>query len=219
MLKQSLSNELIKKFNNYIKEIEKEKSEGNYQNEMTIIDNAFKDIFRLGKKFFSSFSTENLIDMAKINGNSNADKCIMMAKLLEETGFVLEKQDKVNESFYINQKSLYIFLEAFQNIRESSTLKVYLKDIKPLTENLIQYELPEKLEIRIRDYYLNQGDYSKADDMTYYILENSNYEKRLVKNSLDFYKALLEIDSSTLEKGGLSIPEIESSIKDLSCKL
>lgn len=219
MLKQSLTNELIKKFMDYLKNIETEKYNRDYESAVNLIDDAFKDIFRLGLKFFNSFTTENIIDMASTNRRQNTDRCIMMAKLLAEEGSILEKQHKSNEAFYINQKSLNVFLDAYMNRSGHCDLEEYFNDIQPLIDDVFQYKLPTALEEKIKNYYISINRYDKAEDIIYYILEENKYSANCIKDSLKFYNDLLSKEDSDLKNGGLSRSEIKESIKELESKL
>ena len=115
MLKRTITAELIKKFNEMLHKILDDIDNKDYEGALNLIDAAFKDIFRLSIKFFNSLSLENIMEMVKINGSIVTDKCIMMAKLLEEEGNILENQNKLDDAFYIHQKSLNLFLEAYLN--------------------------------------------------------------------------------------------------------
>ncbi|WP_446897523.1 DUF6483 family protein [Clostridium sp. LBM24168] len=219
MLKQTLTNELIKKFTYYLNSIETKKCSDDYKSAIKLIDDAFKDIFRLGLKFFNSFTTENIIDMASTNRRQNTDKCIMIAKLLEEEGSILQRQDKLNEAFYINQKSLNIFLDAYINKSDHCELEEYFNDIQPLIDDVFQYKLPITLEEKIKDYYISINKYDKAEDIIYYILEETKYDTTYIEYALKFYNNLLSKEDLDLKNGGLSKLEIKKSITELESKL
>ncbi|WP_039657980.1 DUF6483 family protein [Clostridium tyrobutyricum] len=219
MLKRDITNELAENFINYLNKLEIEKNNNDYNKSLAIIDSAFKDIFKLGIKFFNSLSNENLIDMTSTNGKPSADKCIMMAKLFEEEAKILEFQNKLDDSFYINQKSLNIFLDTYNAENDTCTLKKFFSDIPDIIDRLIEYKLPTSLEIKIRDYYAMENKFDKADNVAYEILEESNYENQIVHETLNFYKKLLSQQDSLLTKGGITKSEIEESIRDLEIKL
>ncbi|MBP2032513.1 ribosomal protein L9 [Clostridium algifaecis] len=219
MLKRSITNELAQNFINYLNELDKEKNNKNYNEALNLIDTAFKDIFKLDGKFFSSFSTKNLIDMASTKGGISIDKCVMMAKLLEEEAIILEAQNKLDEAFYINQKSLDIFLYAYMDENSTCTLDKYFDDIQPIIDNVYEYKLPVSLETKIRDYYVISNKYSNADNVVYDILEQNDYNENLIKDSLDFYNKILLKENSILESGGITKSEIKESINELKSRL
>lgn len=219
MLKRNITSEMAQNFIKYLNKLDKEKNNKNYDEALNLIDTAFKDIFKLGGKFFNSFSTENLIDMATTNGGTSTDKCIMMAKLLQEEALILEAQDKLDDAFYINQKSLNIFLHGYINKNDNCTLNNYFDDMQSIIDNVFKYKLPVSLENKIRDYYASLNKYSSADNVAYDILEQNNYDKDLINDALAFYDKLLLKEDSILESGGITKSEIKESIAELKSKL
>lgn len=218
-IKSNLTAALVKKFADALEKILKYKSEGKNEEALNAIDDAFKEIFRLSSKFFNSFSDENLMDMIKTDGTLNADKCIMMAKLLEEEGEIYESQGNVNEAFYLNIKSLNLLLEAYINKDNNCDLQSYFSDIDLIISKILDYKLPASLEYKILDYYVKINMYDKAEDMLYEILETNNFDKPSIEKGISFYESLLTQDDETLEKGNLPREEIEDSLSHLKEKL
>ncbi|AYD39860.1 hypothetical protein D4Z93_04740 [Clostridium fermenticellae] len=219
MLKRNMTLELVAKFEEYIRKILRNKEDGNLDKAITLIDDTFKEIFRLSLKFFNSFSDESLIDMIKSGGSINSDKCIMMAKLLEEEGFILELQKKENESFCILLKSLNLFLEACLNKSSDSNLKDYFSDINSIINRVKEYKLPLYIEYKLIDYYICEHKYDKADDIIFETLEFDNFSTTSIKSALKFYEDLLLKEDSDLEDGNLPRSEIANSLSDLKTKL
>lgn len=219
MLKRNLTSELVAKFKEFMDKILKLRKEGKNQEALTVIDNTFKEIFRLSSKFFNSFSDENLLDMIKTDGTINADKCIMMAKLLEEEALIFEDENNLDEAFYMNLKSLNLFLEAYVNKNDNCDLQNYFSDIEPIIEKVCSYKIPISIQNKLMDYYLKTNSYDKAEDMFYDILENNNFDGDIIKKGLDFYESLLLKDDNDLNKNNLPREEINESIKFLKNKL
>lgn len=219
MLKRNLTAELVGKFNEALAKIKEYREEGKNEEALILIDNTLKDLFRLGFKFFNSFSDENLIDMVKTDGTINADKCIMMAKLLEEDAEILEDLGNSDESFYIYLKSLNLFLEAFLNKDEDCDLQVFFSDIDIIIEKICDYKVPVILQNKMIDYYVKIGNYDKAENILYEILEENDFNKNLLEKGISFYEELLNKDDEDLENGNLSKEEIIESLSSLKKKL
>lgn len=220
MLKRNLTSELVAKFKEFMDKILKLRKEGKNQEALTTIDDTFKEIFRLSSKFFNSFSDENLLDMIKTDGTINADKCIMMAKLLEEEALIFEDENNLDEAFYMNLKSLNLFLEAYVNKNDNCDLQNYFSDIEPIIEKVSSYKIPVSIQNKLMDYYLKTNSYDKAEDIFYDILENNNFDENIIKKGLDFYEGLLLKDDNDLNENNLPREEINESIKFLkiNCK-
>jgi hypothetical protein len=219
MLKRNLTEELVGKFSEALAKIKEYRREGKNEEALNVIDNTLKDLFRLGFKFFNSFSDENLIDMVKTDGTINADKCIMMAKLLEEESEILETLDNSNEAFYIYLKSLNLFLEAFLSKDEDCDLQYFFSDIDIIIEKICDYKVPLILQNKMIDYYIKTKTYDKAENILYEILEDNNFNKSVLEKGISFYEELLTKSDEDLQNGNLAREEIIESSSILKKKL
>lgn len=219
MLKRNLTSELITKFNEALAKILEYKNEGKYDHALDVIDSTLKEIFRLGMKFFNTLSDDNLIEMIKIDGALNTDKCIMMAKLLEEEADILECQGNSNEAFYISLKSLNLFFQAYIGNNQDCDLQQYFTDINAIIEKTSDYKLDFVLQNHIMDYFLKTGKYDKAENILFEILEDNNFDKDTLEKGLAFYSNLLDKNDDDLQNGNLSREEVEDSLNALNKKL
>lgn len=219
MLKRDLTSELVEKFNEFLNKILKYRKEGKNKEALVVINDTFKEIFRLSSKFFNSFSDENLIDMIKTDGTLNADKCIMMAKLLEEEALIFEDEDNLDEAFYMNLKALNLFLEAYINKDNNCDLQNYFSDIDPIIEKVCEYKIPLSLQTKIMDYYIKINKYDKAEDILYEMLDYNDFNKITIEKGLNFYNTLLLENDEALNLGGLTREEIQNSASTLKNKL
>ncbi len=219
MLKRNLTSELVAKFKEFMDKILNYRKEGKNKEALNTIDDTFKEIFRLSSKFFNSFSDENLLDMIKTDGTINADKCIMMAKLLEEEALIFEDENNLDEAFYMNLKSLNLFLEAYVNKDNDCDLQDYFSDIQPIIEKVYQYKMPVSIQNKIMDYYVKMNRYDKAEDIFYDVLEHNDFNKNIIEKGIVFYESLLLKDDKTLNESNLPREEINESLSFLKNKL
>ena len=219
MLKINVNSELIRRFAEIIKKILKKIEAEEYEKALTDIDGAFKDFFRLGSKFFNALTEENLLDMVKTNNIMDIDKCIILAKLLFEEGRCLEKLHQDNESFFIYQKSLYLYIEAYIQAEEEVELEQYFQDIEILLSIVYDYKLTIKLQKQIVNYYFKAGKYDTAENLIYEILEEEAYNKDSLAYALNIYKELLNKEDSELNNGNLPREEIIESITNIEKRL
>lgn len=213
MLKINMNSELIKRFYKIIKEINDNINAENYKSALESVEEAFKEFFRLDSKFFNSLSEENLLDMIKTNNIMDLYKCIIMSKLLMEEGVIYEKLQAENESFYLYQKSLYLYIEALLNLDEDEEIDKYKRDVTILIDKLSEYKLICKLQKQIVSYYLKEGEYANAENLVYELLE---YDQEVHKEyAISFYKGLLSKKDDDLNKGRLPREEIIESLGSL----
>lgn len=216
MLKINVNSELIKKFSEVLHGILTMIEDGEYEKALELIDGAFKDFFRLGSKFFNSFSEENLLDMAKTSSVLDADKCIIMAKLLMEESRVYEKLYGSGESLRLYSKSLYLYAEAYEYVDENTDLNIYFADIDTLIAKVSQYKLDSNLQKQIVGYYMKKGSYDKADNFLYDLLEDTGFSEGSREYASEIYKALLSRTDAELEKGNMTKEEVLESLKSVS---
>lgn len=216
MLKINVNSELIRKFSEVIEGILAMIEKKEYVKALNMIDNAFKEFFRLGEKFFASLSEENLLDMVKTNSILDADKCIIVSKLLLEDGRVTGLVYGEAESFNLYCKSLYMYIEAYLNVDGGTDLDKYFKDIEVLLDKLSPYKLEMKLQKQIIQYQIKNGCFAHAEDVLFEMLEDNDYSDDVKAYGSEMYKALLSKDDAELERGNLPREEILSSLESLS---
>lgn len=219
MLKRNLTLELVAKFKEFMDKILDYRKQGKNKEALTTIDDTFKEIFRLSSKFFNSFSDENLLDMIKTDGTINTDKCIMMARLLEEESLIFEDENDFDKAFYMNLKALNLFLEAYIKKDTDCDLQDYFSDIPPIIEKVCQYKIPLSLQNKIIDYYVKINRYDKAEDIFYDVLEHNDFNKTTLEKGILFYESLLLKDDKTLNESNLPREEINESLSFLKSKI
>ncbi|MGE5627616.1 MAG: DUF6483 family protein [Solirubrobacterales bacterium] len=213
MLKINMNSELIKRFYKIIQDINDNINSENYKSALGSVEEAFKEFFRLDSKFFNSLSEDNLLDIIKTNNIMDLYKCIIMSKLLMEEGIIYEKLYGENKSFYLYQKSLYLYIEALLNFDEESEINQYKSDIKILIDKLSEYKLSYKLQKQIVSYCIKEGEYDNAENFVYEMLQDSREDYK--EYAISFYKELLSKDDDDLNKGRLPREEIIESLGSL----
>lgn len=217
MIKSDYTAKMIGQFRKAMVTINELKKENKWEETLSEIDAAFKEIFRLGISFFNSFSEENVLDVLTMNGNIEVDRCIITAKLLEEQGIVYENLNDSNNSFYSYERSLSFFLEAFLQGRKAD-LEEFYADIDVIQEKISDYELSTKIKEKIFEYNVEKQWYTKAEDMLYEIISSENVDEKIVKEGVRFYEKLLTKDDEELEQADLPREEVEIALSDLKNK-
>lgn len=217
MLKTDYLTKMIAQFKAALELITKLKNENNSDGAITVIDDTFKDLFRLNSMFFHSFSDENLVEILKTNGILETDKCIIIAKLLEEKAEAYASLELNSDSFYTYLKSLNLFLEAYLS-DSGPELADYFQDINTIIDKIENYELPDHIKNKLFSYYFMVGSYDKTEDILYDLLETSNNNKLVIDMGANFYQKLLALDDESLENGGLPRDEVEDGLSNLKEK-
>jgi hypothetical protein len=104
------------------------------------------------------------------------------------------------------------FLNKFTEYRQND----FFKKITFLTDKLIEYEMPARLQYKLMQYYEMIGDYAEAENILFHLIDNGGIE--IVKEGLQFYNRLLAKTDDELKKGNLPRNEIEEGLLALKKK-
>lgn len=217
MIKSDYTAKMIGQFRKAMAKINELKEENRWEEALNEIDSAFKVIFRLGVSFFNSFSEDSVLDVLKMNGNIEADRCIIVAKLLEEQAVIYESSNELSKSFYSYERSLSFLLEAFLQGTKAD-LEEFYGDINIIQKKISDYELSEKVKEKIFEYDIEKQWYTKAEDILYELISSENAEKKMIKKGINFYEKLLTKNDEELEKADMPRKEVETALCDLKNK-
>ncbi|HLZ56550.1 MAG TPA: DUF6483 family protein [Ktedonosporobacter sp.] len=187
----------------------------NKQEEALIyIDDVMQQMLGLTSTFLNSLSEDMLIKTFSPMGVLNADACLWAASLLKAEGDVYEDMGKSSESYYRYLKSLHLFLTVLLQLPIESD-----SDFSLAAENLIdkleEYELPNATKSKLFAYYEHIGQYGKAEDTLYELLESDQTNRELIEQGRDFYTRLLKKSDHELTEGNLAREEAEEGLAQL----
>lgn len=213
MLKSDYTTKMIEQFKKAMEKIDSLKSENDWNSVLAVIDSSFKEIFRLGSSFFNSLSYENILDIVTMNGSIEQDRCIIVAKFLEEEAEAFNHINQEDESVLLFQKSLRLFLEAFSTEKKAD-LEEYFSDIKSIYDKIDYLDIGERTKLQLIDYFKAKGIYTKCEDLLYEILED-NSDSQYIEKGIEFYKNLLDKTDGELEDADLPRDEVLDGLSRL----
>jgi hypothetical protein len=176
------------------------------------IDQAGKMFGGLDRTMISSFATEDLISLMHAGGTFDTNKCLAIAELQYAEGQVLEACDREGEYMIRFQRSLRFFLEAVTEDRNIPAGR-YDEKIHTLVQKLHDIVFPLALQKKLFQYYEDRGEYAKAEDVLFELLETNPVESR--NDGIVFYKHLLLKTDAELEQGNLPRKEIEEGLQNI----
>ncbi|MDQ2887264.1 MAG: DUF6483 family protein [Chloroflexota bacterium] len=185
-----------------------------HEEALIYIDDTLLRTVGLTSRFINSISDEMLVTTISPIGVLNIEACLWIAALLKTEGDIYEEDlDKGNESYYRYQKSLYLFLTAVLQEHIPTDADLY-KDIEQLLQKLDDYELPLSLKSKLFAYYELSGQYAKAEDTLFDLLETGN-NREMVESGRAFYTRLLAKSDADLQAGNLARDEVNEGLAQL----
>ncbi|HMS63743.1 MAG TPA: DUF6483 family protein [Ignavibacteria bacterium] len=200
MLAAVLSKILLNKENKNYAEAEKE------------IESAAKTIVGLDLKMIDILSIEDIMKLLK-SSELYAGRCFISAELMYEFGESKELQGNENESINLYLKSLRFYIEALL-AKEIPDQEKYYSKTNNLISKLSSIEFSGILKNKLMDFYELSGQYSKAEDLIFQMMEDPDDE--IKKKAVSFYKRLNLKTDEELISGNLSREEIEDSLEEIS---
>jgi hypothetical protein len=185
---------------------------------LIFIDDTLLKTVGLTSRFLNSLSEEMLVKTISPLATLNVEACLWIASLLKSEGEIYESQDNTQASYYRYHKALYLFLTLILHEPVPDDSNVY-GDIDTLSNALEDYELPTPTKILLFAYYEQSGNYARAEDTLFDLLETDaeiRQTSSLRERGQAFYMRLRAKSDADLLNGNFSREEVEEGIVQLN---
>lgn len=187
-----------------------------------LIDEQLKQALGMGSGFIRSLPDETLLAMLTTPGMLNVEKCWLVAILLKAEGDLYAEERDESNSYYSYLKACNLFLEVLYTRNQSKELE-RISEIEELLGKLEEYELPLRTRQLLFWYLDSTGQYGKAEDALFDILETESDEEgegheamqEMREKGEAFYARLLGKSDEELDNGNFSRAEINESLARL----
>lgn len=190
------------------------KEKKNYIEAEKEIESAAKTIVGLDLNLIKILNVEDVIKLMKTS-DVYAGRCLISAELLKEYGDILGEKDRINESIDIYIKSLWLYLETMLT-KELPEPEIYFDRVNFLIKSLVTAGSDKNLKIKIFEYYEYSGQYSKAEDILFELIDSDT--EGIKDKALKFYERLQMKADDELVKGNFSLEEVEESIEEINSR-
>jgi hypothetical protein len=206
----------IKRFVRFLTEIAGLMKTDQYQAAIQQIDLALRELLGLGADSISSLSDGEILARLTLGETTQLvqEKCFMLAALLRQLGLALVAQNRISESQDCFLRALHVMLGV--RLRdEQVSLPEYAPRIEDLVELLKGGNLSPRTRATLMLYYEQTGQFAKAEDTLFMMLEDAPGNVDLIEIGMAFYDRLLKFDDAILIAGNLPRPEAEAGMHDL----
>ncbi|MEO8209218.1 MAG: DUF6483 family protein [bacterium] len=187
------------------------KEKKNYEDAEKEIETAAKTIVGLDLKIISILNTEELISLMKTS-DVYAGRCLISAELLKEYGDIIGEKGNAKLSITVYIKSLCLYIESILSKELPSPEKYYTR-VDFLIKHVAQFDKSLELKFRIIEYYELSGQYSKAEDVLFELIDNN--AESIHDKAVAFYKRIQLKTDEDLIKGNLCREEVEESLEEI----
>jgi hypothetical protein len=142
------------------------------------------------------------------------DKTLLLTALLKEAGDVAARQERAEESRSCYLKGLHLLLETLAR-EEVFDCPDFVPRIEMFAAALRDSPLPLQTQALLMQHYERSGEFAKAEDALFAILEAEPGNAGLVEFGVSFYERLQGQSDAALAAGNLPRPELEAGLAEL----
>lgn len=215
MIKNDYTSIMLNELYLTLDKLKKLKKEKNLDKSMDLINDSLKQFLGLRFETIDILPYKDLMSIISSSAKINVAKSIVLSELLKEKANLYELKGESIKSFNTYIKSLNIFIELILRENKLCTEEFFNK-IDEIVYITGQYELPLYSKSLLFQYYEVKGEYSKAEDMIFEILDENKDNKETIKKAKDFYERLKCKSEEELEKGNLPLDEVLDGLNQLN---
>jgi hypothetical protein len=184
-----------------------------------LLDQEFKRLVGDGADAVSRLSeTELLARLMEGEPQAVRDKCLILTRLLREAGELHSAQHRVPESHACFLKALNLLLDVLLR-HEAFEVPEFVPKVEELTLLLTDAALPRATQAALMQLYESIGEFAKAEDKLFSLIESEPGERALTEWGAAFYERLLRHSDAALQFGNLPRPEVEAGLAELRARV
>ncbi len=187
-----------------------------WQEALDTVDAEFKRLMGAGAGAVAQLTETELLARL-IQGEPTQvvrDKTLMLTRLLQEAGELAGAQDRAEESRSCYLKGLHLLLDVLAQ-GEISDCPDFVPRVEIFVAALQDSPLPLPTLARLMQHYERTGEFAKAEDALFAMLEAEPAPPGLVDFGLAFYERLQGQSDASLAAGNLPRPELEAGLAEL----
>ncbi len=142
------------------------------------------------------------------------DKTLMLTTLLQEAGDVAAAEGRLDESRECYLKALHLLLDVLA-CGEVLECPEFVPKVEMLKEALQGMALPPRTLAMLMQHHERTGEFAKAENALFAILDAEPDSGEIVEFGVAFYKRTLAQSDSALVEGALPRAEVEEGLKEL----
>jgi len=142
------------------------------------------------------------------------EKTLLLSTLFREAGDVAAAQDRLEESRSCYLKGLHLLLETLGR-SEVFECPDFVPRIDVFAAALSDAPLPPPTQALLMQHYERAGEFAKAEDVLFALLENEPNNAGLVRFGIAFYERLQTQSEASLANGNLPRAEVEAGLAEL----
>jgi hypothetical protein len=207
---------MIEEFAQALARINSSKRDGRWSEASETLDTEFKRLMGEGAQAVARLSETELLARLLQNDPTHVlrDKTLILTALLNEAGDVAAAQGLVEESRVCYLKALHLLLEVLAR-GEMFECPGFVPKVERLESALKGAQLSVPTQALLMQHHERTGEFAKAEDALFAMLEAEPDNERIVEFGVAFYQRMLTQGDAALTAANLPRPEVEEGLKEL----
>ena len=219
MIRRDYILRMIEEFIQALSRIRALKKEQLWPEAAAILDEEFQRLVGDGARAVAGLSQTELIARL-IRGEPTQvvhTKTLLLVTLLQEAGDLAALEERSEESRACYLKGLHLLLDSLA-AGEVHEMPEFVPRIEVFVNCLKESPLPLETSALLMQHYERAGEFAKAEDALFAMLEAEPKNPRLLEFGIDFYRRLELQSDASLANGNLPRAEVEAGLADLSAR-
>jgi hypothetical protein len=207
---------MIEEFIQALARINALKKDQRWQAAAGLVDEEFQRLVGAGAQAVARLTETELLARLIRGEPTQAvrDKTLMLTALLKEAGDVAAMQERAEDSRSCYLKGLRLLLETLAQ-EEVFAFPEFVPRVEIFATALRGSPLPLDAQALLMQHYERSGEFAKAEDALFAMLEAEPGNTGLVEFGLSFYERLQRQSDASLAAGNLPRLELEASLAEL----
>jgi hypothetical protein len=146
------------------------------------------------------------------------DKTLLVVSVLQEAGDLEFMQDRAERGRAFYLKGLHLLLEVLAR-EDVFEWPEFVPKVEAFMAGLQDSILPMRTQAMLMRHYERTGQFAKAEDALFAMVEEDPANARLLEFGLSFYERLKGQSDAALNEGNLPRPEVEAGFADLQKRI
>ena len=219
MIRREYILRMIEEFIQALSRIRALKKDQLWSEASTSLDEEFKRLMGEGAKAVVELSQTELVAHL-IRGEPTQvvhTKTLLLVTLLQEAGDLATRQERSEEARVYYLKGLHLLLYSLA-AAEVHELPEFVPRLEVFVNTLKETPLPVETNALLMQHYERMGQFARAEDALFAMLEVEPKDPRLLNFGVAFYRRLELQSDASLEAGNLPRAEVEAGLADLHAR-
>jgi hypothetical protein len=152
------------------------------------------------------------------SGQAVKEKVLLLATLLKEAGDSETAQGNTEKARAVYLKGLHLLLGVLLR-NDAFEVPWFVPKVEEFVAALADAHLPSETEALLMQHYELTGQYGRAEDSLYSLMELLPAEPKVLQFGLSFYQRLAAFPDAQLADGNLPRKEVEAGLEKLNASL